>query len=234
MATCDSGVLTWPVKNNAGFLAALLRHEDVTSARVDTGFIAQRLDDLVAGAELSDPLLEMGAINVAKQSGVTNAALAPGKYGGELSEVWYDLLGFRMGAPANKTMWLLADGQPRSIELGSTRLGVGAIVTHDGDDLVIVDQGWPHRFASFRAGGVAAGAAADGAILSPMPGRVIAVEVAAGDAVTKGQKLVTLEAMKMEHSLVAPFDGTVAELNAQAGGQVSEGTVLARVEKAEA
>ena len=47
-----------------------------------------------------------------------------------------------------------------------------------------------------------------------MPGRVIAVEVAAGDAVTKGQKLVTLEAMKMEHGLVAPFDGTVAELNA--------------------
>ena len=65
-----------------------------------------------------------------------------------------------------------------------------------------------------------------------MPGRVIAVEVAAGDVVTKGQKLVTLEAMKMEHSLVAPFDGTVAELNATTGGQVSEGAVLARVERA--
>ena len=58
------------------------------------------------------------------------------------------------------------------------------------------------------------GTAADGAILAPMPGRIIAVEVAAGDTVAKGQKLVTLEAMKMEHSLTAPFDGTVAELNA--------------------
>ena len=51
--------------------------------------------------------------------------------------------------------------------------------------------------------------------------------------VTKGQKLVTLEAMKMEHSLVAPFDGTVAELNASAGGQVSEGTLLVKIEKAD-
>ena len=63
-----------------------------------------------------------------------------------------------------------------------------------------------------------------------MPGRIIAVEVAGGDAVTKGQKLVTLEAMKMEHTLTAPFDGTIAELNAIPGAQVSEGTLLVRVE----
>ena len=72
-----------------------------------------------------------------------------------------------------------------------------------------------------------------GAILSPMPGRIIAVDVAAGDIVTKGQKLVTLEAMKMEHSLTAPFDGTVAELSAASGGQVSEGTVLVRIARAD-
>ena len=77
------------------------------------------------------------------------------------------------------------------------------------------------------AGG-ASGTAADGAILSPMPGRIIAVEVSAGERVAKGQKLVTLEAMKMEHSLVAPFDGTVAELDAVTGGQVVEGKLLAR------
>ena len=50
-----------------------------------------------------------------------------------------------------------------------------------------------------------------------MPGKIIAVAVKAGDAVTKGQKLLTLEAMKMEHSLAAPFDGIVAELNAERG-----------------
>ena len=54
-----------------------------------------------------------------------------------------------------------------------------------------------------------------------------------GDSVAKGQRLVTLEAMKMEHGLTAPFDGIVAELNAEAGAQVAEGTLLVRVEKAE-
>ena len=82
-------------------------------------------------------------------------------------------------------------------------------------------------------GGGAGGTAGDGAIVSPMPGKIIALEVAAGDAVTKGQKLLTLEAMKMEHSLTAPFDGKVAELNAEAGAQVSEGALLVRIEKGE-
>jgi acetyl/propionyl-CoA carboxylase alpha subunit len=59
---------------------------------------------------------------------------------------------------------------------------------------------------------------------SPLPGAV-----AAGDSVRKGQKLVTLEAMKMEHNLLAPFDGTISELNAREGGQVGAGTVVARI-----
>jgi 3-methylcrotonyl-CoA carboxylase alpha subunit len=66
-----------------------------------------------------------------------------------------------------------------------------------------------------------------------MPGKVTSVEVSQGDKVAKGQRLLTLEAMKMEHGLVAPFDGTVTELNAKAGTQVSEGTVLAMVEAKE-
>ena len=64
-------------------------------------------------------------------------------------------------------------------------------------------------------------------------GRVIAVDVAAGDPVTKGQKLLTLEAMKMEHGLTAPFDGMVTELNVTEGQQVTEGTLLVRIEKNE-
>ena len=67
-----------------------------------------------------------------------------------------------------------------------------------------------------------------------MPGRVTAVEVRKGAKVTKGQRLLTLEAMKMEHGLIAPFDGVVAELDARAGTQVSEGAVLARITMKEA
>jgi 3-methylcrotonyl-CoA carboxylase alpha subunit len=66
-----------------------------------------------------------------------------------------------------------------------------------------------------------------------MPGKVTAVEVKRGEKVAKGQRLLTLEAMKMEHALTAPFEGVVAELNAREGAQVSEGAVLARVEPQE-
>ena len=69
--------------------------------------------------------------------------------------------------------------------------------------------------------------------LGTRPGKVIAVSVAAGESVTKGQKLLTLEAMKMEHSLVAPFDGTIAEFNASEGSQVNEGALLVKIEKSE-
>jgi 3-methylcrotonyl-CoA carboxylase alpha subunit len=70
----------------------------------------------------------------------------------------------------------------------------------------------------------------DGEIEAPMPGKVTAVEVSRGDKVAKGQRLLTLEAMKMEHALTAPFDGTVAELSASAGAQVKEGQLLVKVE----
>lgn len=63
-----------------------------------------------------------------------------------------------------------------------------------------------------------------------MPGRVTAVDVKRGEKVVVGQRLLTVEAMKMEHGLTAPFDGTVAELNAKAGDQVTEGQLLVKVE----
>ena len=80
------------------------------------------------------------------------------------------------------------------------------------------------------ARGTVGAAAGDGAILAPMPGKVTSVEVSTGDKVAKGQRLLTLEAMKMEHGLTAPFDGTVAELSAKEGAQVAVDAILARIE----
>ncbi len=80
----------------------------------------------------------------------------------------------------------------------------------------------------------AAGTSAhDGDILAPMPGKVIAVDVAEGQAVEAGQRLLVLEAMKMEHALTAPFAGTVAELAAREGSRCQVEALLARVVKAE-
>jgi biotin carboxyl carrier protein len=63
-----------------------------------------------------------------------------------------------------------------------------------------------------------------------MPGAVIRVGAEVGDAVTAGQPLVWLEAMKMEHTVTAPADGVLTQLNVKPGEQVEVGTVLARVE----
>jgi len=67
------------------------------------------------------------------------------------------------------------------------------------------------------------------AVLAPMPGRLIQLNVKAGDAVTRGQTVAVLEAMKMELALPAPRDGVVAEVGAEAGAQVTEGTALVRL-----
>ena len=83
------------------------------------------------------------------------------------------------------------------------------------------------QLSSRPASNVTAG---NGALIAPMPGKVTAVDVATGDTVIKGQRILTLEAMKMEHALVAPFDGTVAELTATPGAQVQVDAVLARIE----
>jgi propionyl-CoA carboxylase alpha chain len=68
-----------------------------------------------------------------------------------------------------------------------------------------------------------------GSLLAPMPGVVRRVLAAAGEAVTAGQPLIVLEAMKMEHQVAAPSDGTLAELRAAPGDQVDAGQVLAVV-----
>jgi propionyl-CoA carboxylase alpha chain len=61
---------------------------------------------------------------------------------------------------------------------------------------------------------------------APLPGTVVSVEVAAGDAVRAGQVLIVLEAMKMEHRIVAPADAVVSEVLVQAGDRVDAGDVL--------
>jgi propionyl-CoA carboxylase alpha chain len=77
-----------------------------------------------------------------------------------------------------------------------------------------------------------ADAVAAGSLLAPMPGSVARLAVAVGDTVTAGQPVLWLEAMKMQHQIVAPADGVVAELPVQQGQQVDVGAVLAVVSSA--
>jgi propionyl-CoA carboxylase alpha chain len=70
---------------------------------------------------------------------------------------------------------------------------------------------------------------APGSLLAPMPGTIARTAIQVGDSVAKGQPLLWLEAMKMEHPVLAPADGVVAELPVGVGQQVDVGSVLAVV-----
>jgi 3-methylcrotonyl-CoA carboxylase alpha subunit len=206
------GSKIWPVKNNAAFLINALEHPDFVAGNVDTGLIERAGDTLLAAdAPIAEELADVAS------EYYTNRALA----------------GFRLNRAANRHAMLIADSEPIAVEIPIRDYAEPRSLTiwdRPPKDFYFGGSGKTWRIGPFRSRGSGHHHASDGGILSPMPGRIIAVEVAAGDAVVKGQKLLTLEAMKMEHTLTAPFDGVVAELNAEAGAQVQVEALLARIE----
>jgi 3-methylcrotonyl-CoA carboxylase alpha subunit len=217
-------VEVWPVRTNAAFLARAAADPDFGAGEVDTGFIPSKIDSLVPDPAPSDAVWALAA-NAMLASDFGNDAGAP--------DPWRALQGFRANAASDLRIALRHGAETRSVDVLEAEEIAGAATAH-GEAILVFAEGQAFSFAlPGSGGGGAGGAASDGAILSPMPGRVIAVEVRQGDKVAKGQKLLTLEAMKMEHSMTAPFDGVVAELDAAVGTQVSEGTMLVRVEKGE-
>lgn len=100
-----------------------------------------------------------------------------------------------------------------------------AIVRRDGDALLVWSAGKTWRLPLARAGKRAA-ASHDAALEAPMPGTCRAVLVAEGQRVEKGQRLVIVEAMKMEHELKAPRAGVVKAIRCAPGAPVAPGTAL--------
>jgi acetyl/propionyl-CoA carboxylase alpha subunit len=189
------------------------------AGRVDTGFIEARLEALTAPGEPSEGAIEAAA-----------AALDLGESDGSPWSSAEGLAGFRLNA-ASASVRITCNGEVYSAPVDAD---FEADVLIADDEVVIFERGEAFVFTRPAAKDAdEASASGDGAIRAPMPGKIVSVSAGAGDKVTRGQPLVTLEAMKMEHTLAAPFDGSVAEVSVKAGDQVSEGVVLARLERAE-
>ena len=213
---CES-VEVWPVKTNAGFLSRLLDQEDFVSGDVDTGLIPRNIEALVRKPE-PETLLEGLRVLLPRF----------------VREVPHGLRGFRLNGERLTTARLWLDGEERELPIDvDTPFDYNGFVrfASETDGLILFEKGEAYQLTFGNGQASLGSAASDGSIISPMPGRVIAVDIRHGDKVTKGQKLVTLEAMKMEHSLTAPLDGIVAEMNVAEGAQVTEGALLVRVEK---
>jgi 3-methylcrotonyl-CoA carboxylase alpha subunit len=214
LAEACSQVEIWPVHINAGFLARAAGDPAFAAGEIDTGFIEKHAERLIGGAEPSAEIVKAAAATL----------LPPITW-----DPWTALRGFRVNAPAEDQVAALVGGR-----VYQTAPAVAAAsVVKIGDERVLFFKGEAWSIGPPVAGQSAGGSAADGALIAPMPGRVVLVDTAERSSVTKGQKLIVMEAMKMELVLSAPFDGVVETLKVKIGDQVAEGTLLALIRAGE-
>ncbi|MFC7703436.1 acetyl/propionyl/methylcrotonyl-CoA carboxylase subunit alpha [Plastorhodobacter daqingensis] len=226
---------------NLAFLGALARHPDFAAGDVDTGLIARDLDRLVVDPAPSPEVTALA---------VLAALRLPAADG---------MQGFTLWQPLRRAVILLRAGReiPATVECHADRVLVtleegvidcrwrdgqwwlngaksGAQVVPGAEGTVTVFADHAFTFERLDPLSRAAEAAVAGNVIAaPMPGLVKAVFVAPGQAVVAGDRLAVLEAMKMEHTLIAGRDGTVAEVLTEEGAQVEAGAALVRLEDEE-
>lgn len=243
----DTQVQVYPVKTNAGFLRRALTHKDFRSGSVDTRFIDERLEEL---APKHPPLLSYVAaaleLTQSGQVGETDPWSVNDGFRSNSESVIE--LGFDRDDARLSVQLTIENGDVKArlddtgLSLTEVTVSEGVITAHDGtgavsartirtpDGVVVSTQGETHLITLYNPAAAADALEAGGAIKAPMPGKVLALPVKAGETVTKGQTLAVLEAMKMEHALAAPRDGVVSEVSVQAGDQVGDGAVLVTLE----
>ncbi|MCZ8018164.1 acetyl/propionyl/methylcrotonyl-CoA carboxylase subunit alpha [Novosphingobium sp.] len=219
-----------PVRTNSGFLYACLDNAEFSEGNVTTGLIAASGDALMPPSFPSKAAVDRAAATFLEADFAFDTLPAVTLPSG--------LRAFRLNAKPWRTIAMETRGEKvlgdADATVGAFRLSGPFHTALSDHEVAVTERGESFIFeAPPRQAGTGHHSAHDGDILSSMPGKVIAVEVSAGQAVAKGQKLLTLEAMKMEHTLTAPFDGVVAELNAAPGAQVQVEALLARIEAAE-
>ncbi|MET8470230.1 biotin carboxylase N-terminal domain-containing protein [Streptomyces sp. NPDC006422] len=221
---------------NRDLLVRSLRHPEFTDARMDTGFYERHLDELTAPAD--DPHAPLAAA-------LAHAARAAHRFGG-----------FRNvpSGPQVRRYRAEPHGTEHEVRYRHTRTGpepeADATLVTAAPDRVVLETGGvrrTYRVASYGDRVYVDGAAftalprftdpteqrAPGSLLAPMPGTVVRLAdgLTEGAAVTAGQPLIWLEAMKMEHRILAPASGTLTALHAAVGRQVEVGALLAVVQE---
>ncbi len=223
---------------NLAFLGALAKHQGFAAGDVDTGLIGRELDVLIQ--EVAPQPVQMVAAAMTALN---------------LVEVEQDA-GFTLWAPLHRAVQLrwqdeildmdvqVESAQRQQWQVSSDRFEAvknGGVWTIDGKPMpevsvsgstVTVFDSYGISFEVIDPLDRDSSAAGDTNVVeAPMPGLVKAVFAEAGQSVNEGDRLAILEAMKMEHALLAARDGIVAEVLAQAGSQVEAGAALVRLEE---
>ncbi len=251
------------VTTNLDFLGKIAGHPAFAAKDLDTGFIERFREDLIpAKAQPTDQDIALAALHILLERNRDHAALrsmTSDPYSPwDSMEAWrlndeghddfifnindeeiavhviYQNGGFRVKLPSAEfeaTAYLSDDGN-LDANIGGHKFTAAIVL--NGPKVTVLNQGRQVEFLrvvdDFDNMAVDSGA---GAITAPMPGKVIQIFTTAGATVSRGDPLVVLEAMKMEHTLTALADGVVGEIYHEVGDQVDDGTVLVRMEESE-
>jgi 3-methylcrotonyl-CoA carboxylase alpha subunit len=248
------------VHTNVAFLSRLMADEAFGEADLDTGLIERRRETLLPAPipATREALLLACAAVLEQEKAVSALTTDPWaeRCGWRVDGSYRRMFSFQDSESAQEVLIDMADGMT-SLTVGAERVAVEISSQTNGVDSVlhvalltrssrvsgtVVRQG--DRFDVFVSGkcetvtlkdplASAGQAEADhaGSLTAPMPGKIIAIEVKAGEKVRRGQALLVMEAMKMEHTIVAGVDGVVENIYFGVGEQVAEGAVLISLEQ---
>ena len=243
--------------SNIAFLARLLDTPSFALADLDTGLIERETERLRPPPAPEEAWRIAALALLGREREEDGPAVSPwsARDGWRLNQPARRVLRLRCAGterdvgvePAQRGWVLSLDGDRLECELlprspredpGILRARIGARIVravtaaHDGHWQVLLDaEAW--RFERLVAGRPAAAPEDEqGSLVAPMPGRVVAVHVAAGARVERGAPLLVVEAMKMEHALLAPAAGIVVAVRAAVGDQVEAGAELIELERA--
>ena len=245
------------VANNVGFLRQVVRSPSFAQAQLDTALIQREKDQLFHQQPLPIALAVAAAMahGLAVEAPRGNAWVDPWSHtdgwvmqgqslrkfdyvcGEETGSALLTRSGhgstqLQIGDHAHPLLWQV-HGEAVQLQWGEQRLRAQVYAVKDQLH-VFADVGSASVHFVNPLAHAAQGAAASGNLSAPMPGKLLSFAVKVGDRVKAGQALAVMEAMKMEHTVAAPADGTVAELLYAPGDQVHEGAPLLRLESQKA
>jgi len=245
------GCVVEGVKSNRAFLARLVGHPAFRAGEVDTGFIARHADALAPAIDIADDMVLIAALALTTPAAARAPATMFERFGGFRINLVAER-GLDLFAGATRHALLLSrDGDRVQVKgLGEVRTLAGrwiddltfeadfdgrlvrAAVLISGAGVEVRLEGRVAHLSTRPLATDAKGLASDARVAAPMPGRVLALDVAVGATVAVGDRLLVLEAMKMEHRLVAKVAGSVAAVHVAEGDQVADGMLLVEIEPA--
>ncbi|MDE2183814.1 MAG: ATP-grasp domain-containing protein [Alphaproteobacteria bacterium] len=205
------------VRTNNAFLIRVLSHPEFVQGGVDTHFIERHFDTLLRPSTISDAVIEAAA-----------ACVAPVP-SGKGTDPWSIPDSFRLAGRARRIVEFIAEGRRFTVPLPTSVQNDLRTVRLRNGDIAVIDHG---ETITLRPHDPLADADAEeskaDSVTAPMPGKITQVLVKPDDIVRRGQPLVIIEAMKMEHTLSAPRDAVIEAIEVEVGAQAVEGAVLIR------